>query len=33
MQQRALEQQIAEAEARLARLRTQSRQLENGQKI
>ena len=33
MQQRTLEQQIAEAEARLARLRTQSRQLENGQKI
>ena len=32
-QQRTLEQQIAEAEARLARLRTQSRQLENGQKI
>lgn len=31
--QRTLEQQIAEAEARLARLRTQSRQLENGQKI
>jgi len=30
---RTLEQQIAEAEARLARLRTQSRQLENGQKI
>ena len=33
MQQRTLEQQIAEAEARLTRLRTQSRQLENGQKI
>jgi len=33
MQQRTLEQQIAEAEAKLARLRTQSRQLENGQKI
>lgn len=33
MQQRTLEQQIAEAEARLARLRSQSRQLENGQKI
>ena len=33
MQQRTIEQQIAEAEARLARLRTQSRQLENGQKI
>ena len=33
MQQRSLEQQIAEAEARLARLRTQNRQLENGQKI
>ncbi len=31
--QRTLEQQIAEAEARLARLRTQSRRLENGQKI
>jgi hypothetical protein len=31
--QRTIEQQIAEAEARLARLRTQSRQLENGQKI
>ena len=30
---RTIEQQIAEAEARLARLRTQSRQLENGQKI
>ena len=30
---RTLEQQIAEAEARLARLRTQSRRLENGQKI
>jgi hypothetical protein len=30
---RTLEQQIAEAEARLARLRTQSRQLDNGQKI
>ena len=30
---RTLEQQIAEAEAKLARLRTQSRQLENGQKI
>lgn len=33
MQQRTLEQQIAEAEAKLARLRNQSRQLENGQKI
>ena len=33
MQQRTLEQQIAAAEARLARLRTQNRQLENGQKI
>jgi len=33
MQQRTLEQQIAEAEAKLARLRTQSRQFENGQKI
>jgi histone acetyltransferase (RNA polymerase elongator complex component) len=33
MRQRTIEQQIAEAEARLARLRTQSRQLENGQKI
>ena len=33
MEQRTLVQQIAEAEARLARLRTQSRQLENGQKI
>ena len=33
MQQRTLEQQIAEAEARLTRLRTQRRQLENGQKI
>jgi hypothetical protein len=31
--QRTIEQQIAGAEARLARLRTQSRQLENGQKI
>jgi hypothetical protein len=30
---RTIEQQIAEAEARLARLRTQSRQLETGQKI
>src|SRR5476649_1177159 len=30
---RTIEQKIAEAEARLARLRTQSRQLENGQKI
>jgi len=30
---RTIEQQIAEAEARLARLRTHSRQLENGQKI
>ncbi len=30
---RTIEQQIAEAEARLARLRNQSRQLENGQKI
>ena len=30
---RTIEQQIAEAEAKLARLRTQSRQLENGQKI
>ena len=33
MQPRTIEQQIAEAEARLARLRTQSRQLENSQKI
>lgn len=33
MQQRTIEQQIAEAEAKLARLRNQSRQLENGQKI
>jgi histone acetyltransferase (RNA polymerase elongator complex component) len=30
---RTIEQQIAEVEARLARLRTQSRQLETGQKI
>ena len=30
---RTIEQQIAEAEARLARLRNQSRQLGNGQKI
>ena len=30
---RTIEQQIAKAEARLARLRNQSRQLENGQKI
>ncbi len=30
---RTIEQQIAEAEAKLARLRNQSRQLENGQKI
>ncbi len=30
---RTIEQQIAKAEAKLARLRNQSRQLENGQKI
>jgi hypothetical protein len=33
MQQRALEQQIAEGEAGLARLRSQSGQFENDQKI
>jgi hypothetical protein len=30
---RTIEQKIADAEAKLARLRTQSRKLENGQKI
>jgi hypothetical protein len=33
MQTRSLTQQIAEAEARVARLRMQSRKLDNGQKI
>jgi hypothetical protein len=33
MQTRSLAQQIAEAEARVARLRIQSRKLDNGQKI